>query len=517
MERLTLFNLRRRSRSVEPQTQTILDQLETEQKVRKAYYEKLSQWKDEALQLFKVHHINYLTRKLVNLPTSFESLDASQPWLAYWMIHSLRLLNFTISDEMKQQLIRFLASTQHVDGGFGGGPYQFPHLAPTYGAVSCLVLLCRADALQVIDRVKLANWFRELHQPDGSLLMHIGGESDVRGAYCAIAVAKLTGLLDKHPDLFSGTAEWVARCQTYEGGFGAQPGIEAHGGYTFCAVAALCLLGRADLINIPRLLHWVAHRQMASEGGFQGRTNKLVDSCYSFWQGAVFPIVEELCSLNNDPALLENETLFNSAAVQEYILLCCQKVSYTRAGLSVPSTLPSDAEKATHGFRGIDMNSWNVDSGGGGLIDKPGKYPDCYHTCYALSGLSIAQHAPRPRPIPPPEVGKTDGSEQKSRHLHLVGSPNPAPAVDPLCAELADLDPLLNVLHDGLAFTLTYFSRLDDGLLPAEAERCAIEAMERYNAPAHPALVCRTDSGDCTTTVHEIGDTNTDTLGPRCS
>ncbi|KAA0191256.1 Farnesyltransferase subunit beta [Fasciolopsis buskii] len=269
MERLTLFNLRQRSRSVEPQTQTILDQLETEQKVRKAYYEKLSQWKDKALQLFKVHHINYLTRKLVNLPTSFESLDSSQPWLAYWMVHSLRLLNFTIPDETKQQLVHFLASTQHPDGGFGGGPYQFAHLAPTYGAVNCLVLLCRADALQIIDRVKLADWLRRLRQPDGSLLMHIGGESDVRGAYCAVAVAKLTGLLDKHPDLFKGTAEWVARCQTYEGGYGAQPGIEAHGGYTFCAAAALCLLGRADFINIPRLLHWVAHRQMASEGGFQ--------------------------------------------------------------------------------------------------------------------------------------------------------------------------------------------------------------------------------------------------------
>ncbi|VDP92437.1 unnamed protein product [Echinostoma caproni] len=188
-------------------------ELETEQKVRKAYYEKLSQWKDEALQLFKAHHINYLTRKLVNLPTSFENLDASQPWLAYWIVHSLRLLNFTISDETKEQLIRFLASTQHVDGGFGGGPYQFSHLAPTYGAVNCLVSLCRADALQVIDRDKLANWLRRLRRPDGSLIMHIGGESDVRGAYCAAAVAKLTGILDKHPDLFAGTAEWVARCQ----------------------------------------------------------------------------------------------------------------------------------------------------------------------------------------------------------------------------------------------------------------------------------------------------------------
>ena len=28
----------------------------------------------------------------------------------------------------------------------------------------------------------------------------------------------------------------------------------------------------------------------------------------------------------------------------------------------------------------------------GGLIDKPGKSRDYYHTCYTLSGLSIAQY-----------------------------------------------------------------------------------------------------------------------------
>lgn len=30
---------------------------------------------------------------------------------------------------------------------------------------------------------------------------------------------------------------------------------------------------------------------MRFEGGFQGRTNKLVDGCYSFWQGGVFPLL----------------------------------------------------------------------------------------------------------------------------------------------------------------------------------------------------------------------------------
>ena len=30
----------------------------------------------------------------------------------------------------------------------------------------------------------------------------------------------------------------------------------------------------------------------------------------------------------------------------------------------------------------------------GGLVDKPGKSRDYYHTCYTLSGLSVAQHLP---------------------------------------------------------------------------------------------------------------------------
>ena len=30
---------------------------------------------------------------------------------------------------------------------------------------------------------------------------------------------------------------------------------------------------------------------MAFEGGFQGRTNKLVDCCYSFWGAGDFPLI----------------------------------------------------------------------------------------------------------------------------------------------------------------------------------------------------------------------------------
>ena len=61
----------------------------------------------------------------------------------------------------------------------------------------------------------------------------------------------------------------ISRCQTYEGGFGGVPGMEAHGGYSFCGLAALMFLNKGHLCNIDALLKWAANRQMRVEGGFQ--------------------------------------------------------------------------------------------------------------------------------------------------------------------------------------------------------------------------------------------------------
>lgn len=46
----------------------------------------------------------------------------------------------------------------------------------------------------------------------------------------------------------------ICSCQTYEGGFGGYPGLEAHGGYSFCGLAALVILGHGKLCNVEKLL-----------------------------------------------------------------------------------------------------------------------------------------------------------------------------------------------------------------------------------------------------------------------
>lgn len=65
------------------------------------------------------------------------------------------------------------------------------------------------------------------------------------------------------------TLMMYCRCQTYEGGFAGFIGGEAHGGYTFCAVAALVLLKSENLMDRNALVRWLVGRQLSLEGGFQ--------------------------------------------------------------------------------------------------------------------------------------------------------------------------------------------------------------------------------------------------------
>ena len=238
--------------------------------------------------------------------------DASRPWLCYWIVHSLALLD-ALPDESEDpiltaRVVDTLKRMQRIDGtllgGFGGGPGQLPHCAPTYAATLALVTMGTEAALATIDRKRLYRFLLSMRTPEGAFRMHDDGEVDTRAAYTALSVASLTNILT--PELSAGTAEWIAKCQTFEGGFGAEPFNEAHGGYSFCAVAALAILDRMDAVDLGALLRWVTLRQMPRSGGFQGRGNKLVDACYSFWQGST-PAVLSIATHGQYSAATEAE------------------------------------------------------------------------------------------------------------------------------------------------------------------------------------------------------------------
>lgn len=298
----------------------------------------------ESVPLTREEHVAYCRAGLENLPAQMSSLDASRPWLCYWMTHSLELLGSPVDAQCAARLVDFLGTRcQDPDGGFAGGPGQLAHLAPTYAAVNTLVTLGTPEAYACVRRPELYAFLLRLKNEDGSFSVHEGGESDVRGTYTAVSVATQTGIASS--ELFSGTAEWLASCQTYEGGMGGEPGNEAHGGYTFCGVAALALLGQVAMLDQPCLLRWLAARQLPHEGGFQGRTQKvrlymasptdsclpleawcalaqLVDSCYSFWQASVPSLVA--ASLGAGGTADSATEWYNRKRLQQWLLCCCQ-------------------------------------------------------------------------------------------------------------------------------------------------------------------------------------------------
>ncbi|ORY13101.1 terpenoid cyclases/protein prenyltransferase alpha-alpha toroid [Clohesyomyces aquaticus] len=311
-------------------------------------------------KLQRKKHVAFLEKTLGNYPAQMAPMDAARPWFLYWSLQGLTALGEDVS-KYQERVIYTFAAAQHPMGGYGGGHGQLPHLAATYAAVLSLVIVGGAEAYDSINRKAMWHYLGNMKQADGGFTMSPGGEEDIRGAFCAMVILSLLDLpLELPPDapsrahghtsFMDNLGGWVSRCQNYEGGISAAPGNEAHGAYAFCGLGCLSIMGSPTetlnkYLDMPLLIHWLSSRQCAPEGGFSGRTNKLVDGCYSHWIGSCWALVE---------AASGKTGLWNRSALGRYILAAAQ-------------------------FKK------------GGLVDKPGKRPDAYHSCYNLAGLSATQ------------------------------------------------------------------------------------------------------------------------------
>ena len=150
---------------------------------------------------------------------------------------------------------------------------------------------------------------------------------------------------------------------------------EAHGGYTSCSLLAHFLLSSMNTtaskstlgtdfpskIDVNAAVRWsvLMQGEAIEAGGFRGRSNKLVDGCYSWWVGGGFPVLEELArrqsmSKRDNPQeelevsapALFNRGMFDifppigyfadhsiSVALQEYVLVAAQREAGSSGGL----------------------------------------------------------------------------------------------------------------------------------------------------------------------------------------
>ncbi|KXL45271.1 hypothetical protein M433DRAFT_151129 [Acidomyces richmondensis BFW] len=325
-------------------------------------------------RLRRKQHAEFLRASIRPLPAPYQAVDASRPWIFYWALCGLSSLGEDVTS-YRHRLIETVRPLQNPTGGFGGGHGQYSHGACSYAAV--LALAC-VEGLEVVDRKAMWNWLGTVKQADGGFRMAEGAEEDIRGAYCAMTIITLLNLPLELPPTASARraglvrftdrlGDWIGRCQTYEGGISAAPNNEVHGAYAFCGLACLSIMGAPHesfpkYLNLPALVSHLASMQTQPEGGFAGRTNKLVDACYSHWVGGCWALIEAALYSPAVPQIVggphvKNKALWNREALVRYLLACCQQP----------------------GKRG-------------GMRDKPSTRPDGYHTCYSLAGLSAAQN-----------------------------------------------------------------------------------------------------------------------------
>ncbi|XP_030382862.1 geranylgeranyl transferase type-1 subunit beta isoform X2 [Scaptodrosophila lebanonensis] len=259
-------------------------------------------------------HSKNLLRFLHLLPARMASHDNTRSTIVFFAVCGLDVLNalHLIPPQMRQDIINWIygglvvpRSNEKQCGGFMGcramvpqtddaelqecvRAYQWGHLAMTYTSVAVLATL--GDDLTRLDRKNIVAGVAAVQRPDGSFSACIdGSESDMRFVYCA---ATICHMLDYWGDVNKETMyQFIMRSLRYDYGFSQELEGEAHGGTTFCALAALELSGqlhRLDTCTVERLKRWLIFRQV---DGFQGRPNKPVDTCYSFWIGASLRIL----------------------------------------------------------------------------------------------------------------------------------------------------------------------------------------------------------------------------------
>lgn len=165
--------------------------------------------------------------------------------------------------------------------------YDCSHVTMTFSALNSLITL--GDDLQRVNKSAILNSLKKLQLEDGSFTATFDrSENDVRFLYSASCISYV--LDDWSAVNRQSATQYLLECLSYEGAFGQNPGSEAHGGSTFCAVASLHLMGTLNTLTtnqIERLKAWCLNRQTT---GFNGRVNKPWDTCYSFWIGSTLKV-----------------------------------------------------------------------------------------------------------------------------------------------------------------------------------------------------------------------------------
>lgn len=222
---------------------------------------------------------------------------------------------------------------------------------------SAVQILAMIDGFDELDdrlpggREKVADFIASLQQSNGTFAGDKWGETDSRFLFCALlALSLLHKLPHQRPNEtpiidLKAAMDFIKSCQNFDGAFGIAPGAESHSGQVYTCVGALTLGGELGSYlgeeGKDRLGAWLSERQLAS-GGLNGRPEKLVDVCYSWWVLTSMAMIDRIHWI--------------------------------------------DGKKLAH----FILSAQDPDQGG--IADRPGDMVDVFHTVFGIAGLSLLQY-----------------------------------------------------------------------------------------------------------------------------
>ncbi len=313
-------------------TSTSLDQVALEQRIT-ATYADLAQSGAPVADLLRRQHVQYLHTGLGALPNGFVALDAGRPWICYWVVHALALLDAPFPADLTPGGAPgscldspYCAScaragwtaplpadpANHLEPSGAAWlmadrppvhrllfqppppptpPARLPSAIARWSACRCVLwpghawqvgrekraraLLCRASihlvafkrdvsCLQGSPTVNVAS-----STPCSPPLASLRSRSTHSGAGAANAVLAALPCAARRADV----AEFLGLCQCAGGGFGGGPGQLAHLAPTYAAVMALAELGGGAALSVvdrPAAARFLAQRAVPPRcgGGF---------------------------------------------------------------------------------------------------------------------------------------------------------------------------------------------------------------------------------------------------------
>ncbi|KAK7933199.1 hypothetical protein WMY93_004095 [Mugilogobius chulae] len=250
----------------------------------------------EQIDFLRDRHVRFFQRTLQILPERYSSLETTRLTIVFFALSGLDVLDaLEVID--KNSMIEWIYSHQVLPTedqsnlshcGFRGSshigipystkgpgvphPYDSGHVAMTYTGLCSLLIL--GDDLSRVNKQAIMAGLRVLQLEDGSFYaVPEGSENDIRFIYCA---ASICYMLDDWSGMdIQKAIEYIRSSLSYDSGFGQGAGRESHGGWTYCAIASLCLMGRLEEAfsrkELDRIRRWCIMRQQT---GFHGRPNK---------------------------------------------------------------------------------------------------------------------------------------------------------------------------------------------------------------------------------------------------